>query len=316
MSGGRDEKKATRAAYGETLIELAEAGLDVFAVEADLAGSTTTAKFAERYPARHINVGIAEQNMVGIAAGISLADAGKVVFTGSFAVFATGRTYDQIRNTVAYAQLNVNIVPTHAGISVGADGGSHQMVEDIALMRVLPNMQVLVPADYLSAKAAIHLAAASPGPSYVRLGREPLPQLYSSTEGFAFGRATVLRMGDAVSIIACGAEVSQALAAAELLAARGIDAEIIDAFSIKPLDGETILASLDKTGVAVTCEEHSVIGGLGEAVAALLAEHPGLLRKPLRRIGVQDRFGTSGDFNQLFGDYGLDAQAICRAVVE
>ena len=308
------ERKATRAAYGETLVELLSEGLDVVAVDADLTGSTTTAKLGKVDSSRLINVGIAEQNMVGVAAGLSLA--GKVAFTGSFAVFGTGRAYDQIRNTVCYADLNVKIAPTHAGISVGADGGSHQMVEDIALMRVLPNMRVLVPADYTSAKAALRIAAATPGPVYVRMGRAEVPVLYDEPTGFELGKARVLREGGDVTIVACGVEVDQALAAAELLAEQGIEAEIIDAFSIKPLDEATILASVGKTGKLVTAEEHSVIGGLGSAVAELLIEKdPGLLRKPMVRIGVQDRFGTSGDFEELFREYGLDAKAILDAVV-
>ncbi|MDR1421344.1 MAG: transketolase family protein, partial [Coriobacteriales bacterium] len=246
-------------------------------------------------------------------AGLALA--GKTVFTGSFAVFGTGRVYDQIRNTVCYANLDVKIAPTHAGISVGSDGGSHQMIEDIALMRVVPNMRVLVPADYPSAKAALRIAAQTPGPVYVRMGRATVEQLYTTADGFALGAARVLREGSDVSLIACGIEVGLALEAAERLAAQGIGAEVIDAFSIKPLDEETILASARKTGFVVTAEEHSVIGGLGEAVAALLAAHPGLIHKPLERIGVQDRFGTSGGFDELFRAYGLDAQAIVQRVV-
>jgi transketolase len=283
-------------------------------VDADVAGATTTKKLAVADPVRHVNVGIAEQNMIGVAAGISLT--GAVVFTGSFAVFGTGRVYDQIRNTVCYARRNVKISHTHAGISVGPDGGSHQMVEDIALMRVLPHMRVLVPADYQSAKAALRIAAVTPGPFYVRMGRAAVEQIYKSTEGFVLGKARVLREGTDVSIIACGLEVGCALQAAENLAERGISAEVIDAFSIKPLDEETILTSARKTGFVVTAEEHSVIGGLGEAVAALLAENPGVSRRPLARIGVHDCFGTSGEFEELFSDYGLDAQAIERLVLQ
>ncbi|MDR2587175.1 MAG: transketolase family protein [Coriobacteriales bacterium] len=309
------EKKATRAAYGETLVELLAEGVDVYAVDADLAGSTTSAKLREASAARHINVGIAEQNMIGVAAGLSLT--GKTVFTGSFAVFGTGRVYDQIRNTVCYAGLDVKIAPTHSGISVGPDGGSHQMIEDLALMRVLPNMRVLVPADYLSAKAAIRIAARTPGPFYIRMGRSNVPQIYPDAEGFALGSARVLRSGDDVTIVACGIEVPLALEAAERLAAeKGIQAEVIDVFSLKPLDAKTILRSASKTGFVITAEEHSVIGGLGAAVAEVLAEHPDVLRKPLGRIGVQDRFGTSGGFDELFREYGLDAQAIYELVVQ
>jgi transketolase len=309
------EQKATRAAYGETLVELLNEGLDVVAVDADLSSSTTTAKLGQAAPGRTINVGIAEQNMVDVAAGLALS--GNVTFTGSFAVFGTGRVYDQIRNTVCYADLDVKIAPTHAGISVGADGGSHQMIEDITLMRVLPNMRVLVPADYMSAKAAIRIAAQTPGPFYVRMGRAPVPVLYDAGEldDFALGKARVVREGGDVTIVACGVEVDQALKAASILADKGIAAEIIDVFSVKPLDDATILASVRKTGALVTAEEHSIIGGLGGAVAELMAEHPGLLSKPMQRIGVRDRFGTSGGFVELFREYRLDAQAIHDVVV-
>ncbi|MDR0346801.1 MAG: transketolase family protein [Coriobacteriales bacterium] len=308
------EKKATRAAYGETLVELLAEGVDVCAVDADLSGSTTSIKLKEADAARHINVGIAEQNMIGVAAGLALT--GKTVFTGSFAIFGTGRVYDQIRNTVCYGALDVKIAPTHAGISVGPDGGSHQMIEDIALMRVLPNMRVLVPADYCAAKAAIRIAALTPGPFYIRLGRSNVPQIYPDTKGFALGGARVLRTGEDVTIVACGIEVDFALQAAEMLATEGIEAEIIDAFSLKPLDGATILESARKTGFVITAEEHSIIGGLGSAVAELLAEHPDILYKPLGRIGVRDRFGTSGEPEELFGEYGLDVQAIYNLVVQ
>ncbi|MDR0347491.1 MAG: transketolase family protein, partial [Coriobacteriales bacterium] len=224
--------------------------------------------------------------------------------------------YDQIRNTVCYANLDVKIAPTHAGISVGPDGGSHQMVEDIALMRVLPNMRVLVPADYFSTKAALRIAATTPGPFYVRMGRMDVPHIHDGPDGFALGRARVVRPGSDVTIVACGIEVYLALEAAEQLAREGIDAEVIDAFSLKPLDAETIVESVRRTGFVVTAEEHSIIGGLGSAVAELLAEEPGILRRPLGRIGVQDRFGTSGDFEGLFREYCLDSQAIHDLVVQ
>lgn len=306
-----NEKKATRAAYGETLIELANAGVPVVAVEADLSGSTTTKKLGDAYPERLFNVGIAEQDMVGVAAGLSLT--GKVAFTGSFAVFGTGRVYDQIRNTVCYANLDVKIAPTHAGVSVGPDGGSHQMVEDIALMRVLPNMRVLVPADFAAAKAAIKLAAETPGPVYIRMGRASVPCVYDENSVFEVGRAKVLREGSDVTIVACGVEIDEALKAAEALAEKGVSAEVIDAFSIKPLDEETILASARKTGCVVTAEEHSVIGGLGGAVAELLSEK---LPLPLVRVGMRDCFGTSGEMAELMREFELDAPAITSAVDE
>ncbi len=306
------QKKATRAAFGPALVALAEEGVDVVAVDADLTGSTTTAKFAAaspEYAKRLFNVGIAEQNMIDVAAGLSLT--GKVAFTGSFAVFGTGRAYDQIRNTVCYSNLNVKIAPTHAGISVGPDGGSHQMLEDIALMRVLPGMRVFVPADYAAAYAALKLAAKTPGPVYVRMGRAAVPCVYDSNVELEIGRAYVLREGTDVTIIACGVEIREALLAAEQLAEEGISAEVIDAFSVKPLDEETILASVKKTGRVVVAEEHSVIGGLGSAVAELLgAKAP----CPIAFVGVRDRFGKSGEFEELLSYFSIDAQAIVDAV--
>lgn len=302
--------KATRAAFGETLIKLVDEGMDIMAVDADLCGSTTTAKFGAAYPDRLFDVGIAEQNMIGVASGLALT--GRTVFTGSFAVFGTGRCWEQIRNTVCDSGLNVKICPTHAGITVGADGATHQALEDIALMRVLPGMRVLVPADYASAVAAIRLAAATPGPFYVRLGREPLPEVYD--EGFAcdVAFANVLREGSDISIMACGVEVAQALAAADALAAEGISAEVVDVMSVKPLDEETIIASAAKTGRVLTVEEHSIYGGMGSAVAELLSEkHP----VPVTRLGMTT-FGQSGDAAELLAYYGLDAAGIAARVRE
>lgn len=303
--------KATRAAFGETLIELTQAGMDIVAVDADLAGSTTTAKFGAEFPDRFFDVGIAEQNMIGVAAGLSLT--GKTAFTSSFAVFGTGRCYDQIRNTVCYANLDVKVCPTHSGVSVGPDGGSHQMLEDISLMRGLPNMRVLVPADYQSAKSAIRLAAQTPGPFYVRLGRAGVPEVYGEDCTLELGGSRVLREGSDVTICACGLEVSQALLAAEELANEGISCEVIDAYSVKPLDEATILASAEKTGRVVTAEEHSIYGGLGSAVAELLSEKR---PTPLRRIGTKDKFGTSGELDDLLPAYELDPASIVAAVKE
>jgi len=307
-------KRATREALGETLVELVQDGFDVVAVDADLACSTTTKKLGDAYPERLFNVGVAEQNMVGVASGLALT--GKTAFSVSFAVFGTGRAYDQIRNTVCYANLNVVIAPSHAGISVGPDGGSHQMVEDLALMCVLPRMRVLVPADFAATKAALRLAATEGGPFYVRLGRAPVSQIYDASEKFELGRAKVLKEGSDVTLIACGAEVEQALQAAERLAERGINAEVIDAFSIKPLDSETISASIAKTGIAVSCEEHSIYGGLGAAVAQVIAQNPGILSKPLKLVGVLDQFGTSGKIDELFAKYQLNANHIHDVVLE
>lgn len=307
-------KKATRAAYGETLAELFDEGMPIVAVDADLSGSTTIAKFAahsDETAARTFNVGIAEQNMIDVAAGLSLA--GNIAFTGSFAVFGTGRAFDQIRNTVCYSNLNVKVAPTHSGISVGPDGGSHQMLEDIALMRTLPRMRVLVPADYQSAKAAIRLAAETPGPVYVRLGRAGVPAVYAEGSDFAVGQANVVREGSDVTIVACGIEIREALLAADILKGQGISAEVIDAFSVKPLDADTIIASAQKTGCVVTAEEHSVNGGLGEAVSHVLAEGPAV---PMTMVGMQDIFGKSGELDELLGYFDLDAQAIADAAAK
>ena len=303
--------RATREAFGETLVELAQAGLDVVAVDADLAGSTTTKKLGAYDPARLVDVGIAESDMIGVAAGLSLT--GRIPFTGSFAVFGTGRCYDQIRNTVCYGKLNVKVCPTHAGLSVGPDGGSHQMLEDIALMNALPNMRVLVPADYESARAAIRLSAAIEGPVYVRMGRAKVPQVYEPGFAMVLGGSRVLREGTDVTLIACGIEVDQALKAAEKLAEQGVSAEVIDAYSVKPLDEKTVLASAAKTGRVVTCEEHSVNGGLGSIVASVLARNNPC---PMRMIGTQDVFGTSGELAELLVKYGCDDNAIVAAAKE
>ncbi|MGB4592746.1 MAG: transketolase C-terminal domain-containing protein [Coriobacteriia bacterium] len=302
------EKRATREAYGATLVELVKEGVDVVVVEADLSKSTTTATFEKAYPERFFNAGIAEQNMIGTAAGLAVG--GKIAFTGSFAVFAAGRAYDQVRNTVCYAGLNVKLAPTHAGITVGPDGGSHQMVEDIALMRVLPGMRVLVPADARAAAGALRVAATTPGPFYVRLGRASVPLVYDEGFEFELGRAYVLREGTDVTIAACGVMVERALAAAEVLASAGVGAEVIDVATIKPLDVATLVASARKTGAVVTAEEHSIIGGLGSAVAEALGENGPV---PLRRVGVPDTFGTSGDPEALMVHFGLTADDIAAA---
>ena len=303
-------KRATRAAYGATLAELANEGLPVVAVDADLTGSTTTKKLADAgFADRLFNCDIAEQNMVDVAAG--LAATGHIAYTGSFAVFGTGRAYDQIRNTVCYSNLDVKIAPTHAGISVGPDGGSHQMLEDVSLMRGLPNMRVFVPADYAAARAAIRLAAETPGPVYVRMGRASVPAVYADGVELELGRAYVLREGSDATIVACGVEVEQALKAAQMLAAEGVEVEVIDAFSVKPLDEDTVLASVGKTGRAVVAEEHSVYGGLGSAVAETLARsNPA----PVEFVGMRDQFGKSGEFEELLDYFDLGSRAIVEAV--
>ncbi len=305
--------RATRAAFGPTLIELVKEGLDIMAVDADLAGSTTTAQLGSFDPDRLVDVGIAEQDMIGIAAGLALM--GRIVFTGSFAAFGTGRCLDQIRNTVCDTNLNVKICPTHSGVTVGEDGATHQALEDIALMRTLPNMRVLVPADYYAAAAAVRLAAKTDGPLYVRMGRFPVPEVYDEdfTGGLPF--AGVVREGTDLTICACGLEVSMALKAADALAASGISAEVIDVFSVKPLDEDVILGSAAKTGRVLTCEEHSVLGGMGSAVAELLAEK---LPTPMEFLGMHG-FGTSAPGDVLLKHYGLDevgVEAAARTLLE
>lgn len=300
--------RATREAFGETLLELVEGGVNVAAVDADLAGSTTLNKLGAKYPDRFVDVGIAEQDMVGVAAGLSLT--GRVAFTASFAVFGVGRCYDQIRNTVCDAGLNVKICPTHAGVTVGEDGATHQMLEDIGMMRALPGMRVLVPADYRAAKAAIRIAAETDGPVYVRMGRHKVPEVYDETFEGGLPYAGVLREGTDVTIAACGVEVAQANAAADLLAEKGISAEVIDVFSVKPLAEDVILGSVAKTGHIVTCEEHMVYGGMCSAVAELLAEK---CPTPQAFVGMRG-FGTSAPGDELIAHFGLDAAGIVAAV--
>lgn len=309
----KESKKATRAAFGPTLVQLAESGLPIVAVDADLSGSTTTAKFrdsSDENAKRFFNVGIAEQNMIDVAAGLALT--GNIAFTGSFAVFGTGRAYDQIRNTVCYANLNVKICPTHAGISVGPDGGTHQMLEDVGLMCALPHMKVMVPADYSSAQAALSIAAHTPGPCYVRMGRASVPAVYASDVNLELGKAYVLREGTDITLCSCGVETTEALSAAELLDEQGISAEVIDVFSIKPLDRETIIQSVVKTGLCVVAEEHSVYGGLCSAISLLLAEHA---PTPCAFVAMKDKFGKSGEFSELMKAFGLDAHAIADAAL-
>ena len=305
-------KRATREAFGVTLAKLAKDGVPVVAVDADLCGSTTTKKFATAAPENEnklFNCGIAEQNMIGVAAGLSLT--GQIAYTGSFAVFGTGRVYDQIRNTVAYSNLNVKIAPTHAGLSVGPDGGSHQMLEDISLMRGLPNMKVLVPADYASAQCALELAAATPGPVYIRMGRASVPCVYDNDVKLELGRAYVIKEGSDVTIFACGVQINEALKAAKELEKEGISAEVVDVFSIKPLDSETILSSLAKTKCAVVTEEHSVYGGLCSAISELVAQNSPL---PLEFVAVKDKFGKSGSFEELMDMFGLSSGFIVDSV--
>ena len=305
------KKVATRDAYGEALAELGGENPNVVAMDADLSKSTKTAVFGKAFPERFFNMGIAEANLMATAAG--LAAAGKVPFASTFAVFATGRAFDQVRNSICYPRLNVKIGASHAGITVGEDGGSHQSVEDIALMRVLPNMTVLVPADGVETRAAVRAAAALNGPVYLRLGRAGGPILFGPEYEFRVGEAVILREGRDVSLFACGVMVAEALRAADQLAAEGIEAEVVNVSTLKPFDWRTVADSARKTGAAVTAEEHSVIGGLGGAVAEGLGEHAPV---PLVRVGLQDTFGESGTPDELMKAYGLTAADIVRAARE
>ncbi|MCG8403215.1 MAG: transketolase family protein [Firmicutes bacterium] len=306
------KKIATREAYGAALVELGRRNNNVVVLDADLAKSTKTADFGREFPERFFDMGIAEQNMMGTAAG--LAAAGKVPFASSFAVFATGRVYDQIRNSIAYPGLNVKIAATHAGVTVGEDGASHQMVEDIALMRVLPDMTVFVPADAVETRAAVMAAAEMDGPVYIRLGRSGVPVLHDeSSFKFAPGRSVTLREGGDVTVIACGIMVSAALEAAEQLAGEGISARVLDVHTVKPLDVQAVVEAARVTGAVVTAEEHNIIGGLGGAVAEALVENNPV---PVRRVGVKDTFGESGKPAELLEKYGLTAADIARAARE
>lgn len=299
------KKVATRASYGDALVELGNEKDDFIVLDADLAAATQTGRFKAAHPERFYDCGIAESNMVGIAAGV--AAAGKKVFCSTFAMFAAGRAFEQVRNSIGYPHLNVNICATHAGISVGEDGATHQCNEDIALMRTIPGMTVIVPADDTEAKAAVRAAYEYDGPVYMRLGRLAVPVINDpATYKFEMGKGVVLREGADVTIVATGLMVAAALEAAESLAAKGVDAEVVNIHTVKPLDEELVRASAHKTGRVVTCEEHSVIGGLGDAVLAALAADP----VPVRKVGVNDVFGESGPAVDLLAKYGLDAAGV------
>ncbi len=304
------KKIATRASYGEALVELGAEHDDFVVLDADLAAATQTGKFKAAYPDRFYDAGIAEENLMGMAAGI--ATTGHVAFASTFAMFAAGRAFEQVRNSIGYPHLNVKIGATHAGISVGEDGATHQCNEDIALMRTIPGMTVIVPSDDVEAKAAVRAAYELDGPVYMRFGRLAVPVVNDRPDyEFEVGRGIVMREGADVTIVACGLMVQAALEAAETLSAEGIDAEVLNIHTIKPLDTELIVASAGKTGRVVTCEEHSVIGGLGEAVCSALAESCPV---PVKKVGVNDVFGESGPAVDLLHKYGLDAEGVAAAV--
>ena len=301
--------KATRDAYGETLVELGWQYLHMVVLDADVSVSTKTIKFAKQFPNRFFNVGIAEQNLVSTAAGLSLCR--KLPFASSYAVFLTGRACEQIRQSVCYPNLNVKLVATHSGITVGEDGASHQALEDIGAMRVLPNMTIIVPADFIETQMAIKAVAIHVGPTYVRLGRAKVSRVIPEDYKFEIGRAYTYHMGKDANIIAIGIMVAEALKASELLRSQGIDAGVINMSTVKPIDKETIIEAAKRSGRIVTAEEHSIIGGLGSAVAECLAENYPVR---LKRIGVQDTFGRSGHPDKLMELYHLTYRDIAKAV--
>lgn len=304
------KKIATRESYGNALAELGKKYEDVVVLDADLAAATKTGVFKKAFPERHIDCGIAESNMMGVAAGI--AATGKVPFASSFAMFAAGRAFEQVRNSIGYPKLNVKIGATHAGISVGEDGATHQCNEDIALMRTIPGMVVINPADDVEAKAAVEAAYEHQGPVYLRFGRLAVPVINDNPEyKFELGKAVVLREGTDVTIIATGLPVSESLEAAKKLEAAGISAQVINMHTIKPLDEEAVIRAAEKTGKIVTVEEHSIIGGLGSAVCDIVAE-----KAPAKvmKIGINDTFGESGPAVELIRKYGLDAESIYEKV--
>ncbi|WP_192820513.1 transketolase family protein [Rufibacter sp. LB8] len=302
------DSKDTRSGFGAGLLELGRTNPNVVALCADLIGSLKMGDFQKEFPERFFQVGIAEANMIGLAAGMTIG--GKIPFTGTFANFSTGRVYDQIRQSVAYSGKNVKICASHAGLTLGEDGATHQILEDVGMMKMLPHMTVINPCDYNQTKAATIAIAAHEGPVYLRFGRPVVPNFTPADQEFVIGKAVMLNEGKDVTILATGHLVWKAILAGKLLAEQGIDAEIINIHTIKPLDTEAILASVRKTGCVVTAEEHQLNGGLGESVARLLAQE---LPSPLELVGVDDSFGESGTPEQLMEKYGLNEQSIVEA---
>ena len=306
--------KATRESYGEALAELGKESGRIVVLDADLSGPTKTNLFASAFPRRFVDCGIAEANLMGCAAG--MASCGLIPFASTFAIFAAGRAYEQIRNSIGYPHLNVKIGATHGGIAVGEDGATHQCIEDFALMRAIPGMTVVCPADDLEAKAAVRAAAALEGPVYLRFGRDPVPVIHEKLEDFRLGKGLTLRQGKDVTIAATGSLAAPALEAARLLEARGISARVLDLHTIKPLDGELLIQAARETGAIFTAEDHSVIGGLGSAVCEVLA---GVWLVPVLRVGIEDCFGMSGRGSELYEAYGLTAENIaekCLAAIQ
>lgn len=305
-----EKKIATRESYGQALLELGAINPDIVVLDADLSLATKTCLFKEAFPERFFDLGIAESNMVGVGAG--LAATGKIPFVSSFAMFSAGRAYEQIRNSVAYPDLNVKIAASHGGISVGEDGGTHQCIEDFALMRVIPGMTVICPADDIEARAAVKAAAQYEGPVYMRFGRYPVSVIHDSEDfEFKIGKGEVLREGKDVTIFVTGLPVKSTLEAAERLSEDGLSVEVINLSTIKPIDTALILESASKTGKVITIEEHNILGGLGSAVAEVLSEE---LPVPVKRIGVNDQFGRSGSPDDLIRAFELDTQGIYNQI--
>ena len=302
---------ATRDAYGKALVKLGDLREDIVVLDADLSKSTKTSEFAKTFPTRFFNMGIAEQNLIGTACG--MATAGKIPFASTFAMFATGRGFEIIRNSVCYPNLNVKICATHAGISVGEDGASHQSVEDIAIMRAVPNMTVLVPCDAVETEKMIFEIVNHKGPVYVRLGRSAVPQVFGEDYDFELGKGVILREGADATIIACGIMVNEAINASKLLKSEGINVRVINMSTIKPIDEELIIESAKRTGAIVTVEEHNVVGGLGSAVSEIVSENYPVL---VKKIGINDVFGQSGKPKQLMEEYGLTVENIINKVKE
>jgi len=303
------KKEGQREAFAEALVEIGSRRKDVVVLTADLSSSVKTNRFAEKFPEHHFNVGISEQNMMSIAAG--LAASGSTVFASTFAVFGTSRVYDQIRQSIAWPKLNVNIVATHAGITVGGDGASHQMLEDIALMCSLPNMTVIVPCDALETRKAVKSVVDYKGPTYIRLGRSEVPIITQENDTFSIGKAIVMKDGKDITLIGTGIMVSRCLLAAEKLEKENIDASVINMSTIKPVDEKTIIKYAKETGAIVTAEEHNIIGGLGSTVSSVLSEN---VPVPMKRIGIPDVFGESGKSDELMEKYGLTPENIVKAV--
>lgn len=311
VNGSAPTKVATRNAYGEALLELGQSRPDVVVLDADLSGSTKTKAFGKAHPDRFFNMGVAEANMIGVAAG--LASQGKVAFASSFAMFATGKAFEQIRQSVCVPNLNVKVCATHAGLTVGEDGKSHQMLEDVTLMRVIPNMTVLVPADAVEARQCIHAAANHEGPVYVRLSRASTAVVFADSYEFKIGKAAMLREGRDVALVAMGVTVAAAMGAAELLAKDGIQARVLSTASIKPFDHAAIEAAARDCGAILTAEEHQQNGGLGDAVAqSVVQSHP----VPVTMCGMSDQFGQSGTGDELLAHYGLDALGLAKSAKE